>query len=111
MMNAGCYGKTISDNLIGCNVINRNGKIAYLKKEEINFSYRKVSIDDTPLLQVQTLEKIIVKIKSQKNNENLTVRSSTQPINFRTGGGTFKNPPNQSAWKLIDKINYREKNR
>ena len=34
MMNAGYYGKTINDNLIGCNVINRNGKIAYLKESQ-----------------------------------------------------------------------------
>ena len=111
MMNAGCYGKTISDNLIGCNVINRNGKIAYLKKEEINFSYRKVSIDDTSIVTSADFKvKNYCKNKiSKKIMKILTVRSSTQPINFRTGGSTFKNPPNQSAWKLIDKINYRGK--
>ena len=36
-------------------------------------------------------------------------RTSSQPINFRTGGSTFKNTPNESAWKLIDKINFRGK--
>lgn len=111
MMNAGCYGKTISDNLIGCNVINRNGKIAYLKKEEINFSYRKVSIDDTSIVTSADFKvKNYCKNKIKKKIMKISaVRSSTQPINFRTGGSTFKNPPNQSAWKLIDKINYRGK--
>ena len=28
-------------------------------------------------------------------------REATQPRN-RTGGSTFKNPPGQSAWKLVD---------
>ena len=69
MMNAGCYGKTISDNLIGCNVINRNGKVAYLKKKKLNFHTGK-----SQLIHTQTIvtsadfkEKMsIVKIKSQK---------------------------------------------
>ena len=46
---------------------------------------------------------------SQKSKRNFKKRISTQPINCRTGGSTFKNPPNESAWKLIDKINYRGK--
>ena len=29
-------------------------------------------------------------------------RSSTQPVNTRTGGSTFKNPPGGKAWQLID---------
>ena len=29
-------------------------------------------------------------------------READQPIRSRTGGSTFKNPPEQSAWKLID---------
>ncbi len=29
-------------------------------------------------------------------------REASQPIRARTGGSTFKNPPGQSAWRLID---------
>ncbi|KAB2849242.1 MAG: UDP-N-acetylenolpyruvoylglucosamine reductase, partial [Hyphomicrobiaceae bacterium] len=29
-------------------------------------------------------------------------REKNQPIRERTGGSTFKNPPGNSAWKLID---------
>jgi UDP-N-acetylmuramate dehydrogenase len=29
-------------------------------------------------------------------------RETAQPIREKTGGSTFKNPPGQSAWKLID---------
>ncbi|HZM07433.1 MAG TPA: UDP-N-acetylenolpyruvoylglucosamine reductase, partial [Methylocella sp.] len=34
-------------------------------------------------------------------------RSETQPVNTRTGGSTFKNPPGQKAWELIDKAGCR----
>ena len=111
MMNAGCYGKTISDNLISCNVISRSGKVNCFKKEEIKFSYRKSSIDCRSIVTSATFKvKNLCKNKILKNITKISkTRSSTQPINFRTGGSTFKNPPNQSAWKLIDKINYRGK--
>jgi UDP-N-acetylmuramate dehydrogenase len=29
-------------------------------------------------------------------------REATQPVKSRTGGSTFKNPPGQKAWQLID---------
>jgi UDP-N-acetylmuramate dehydrogenase len=29
-------------------------------------------------------------------------REATQPVKTRTGGSTFKNPPGQKAWQLID---------
>jgi UDP-N-acetylmuramate dehydrogenase len=34
-------------------------------------------------------------------------RAQTQPVNTRTGGSTFKNPPGQKAWELIDKAGCR----
>ena len=35
-------------------------------------------------------------------NEVQQHRETAQPIREKTGGSTFKNPPGQSAWKLID---------
>jgi UDP-N-acetylmuramate dehydrogenase len=29
-------------------------------------------------------------------------REATQPVKTRTGGSTFKNPPDHKAWQLID---------
>ena len=34
-------------------------------------------------------------------------RSSTQPVNTRTGGSTFKNPPGRSAWRLVEEAGCR----
>ena len=34
-------------------------------------------------------------------------RGATQPVNTRTGGSTFKNPPGVKAWELIDKAGCR----
>ena len=103
--------KKQSDNLIDCNVISRNGKVSNLKKEEIKFSYRKTSLDNDLIITSANFKVKLFKKKqiSDKMKKIIKERSSSQPVNYRTGGSTFKNPPNQSAWKLIDKINYRGK--
>jgi UDP-N-acetylmuramate dehydrogenase len=34
-------------------------------------------------------------------------REDSQPVRTRTGGSTFKNPPGESAWRLIDEAGCR----
>ena len=110
-MNAGSYGKTISDNFKSCKIVNRHGKIIELDKSDIRFDYRSCSIPPDSIItsakfRINFLEKKkIIKI----TKENFKKINSTQPTNYRTGGSTFKNPPNHEAWKLIDKINFRGK--
>ena len=36
-------------------------------------------------------------------------REASQPIREKTGGSTFRNPPGQSAWKLVDQAGWRGK--
>ena len=33
--------------------------------------------------------------------EITAARTATQPVNARTGGSTFKNPPGHKAWQLV----------
>jgi UDP-N-acetylmuramate dehydrogenase len=35
-------------------------------------------------------------------DEITEAREGSQPVRSRTGGSTFKNPPGQKAWQLID---------
>jgi UDP-N-acetylmuramate dehydrogenase len=34
-------------------------------------------------------------------------RGASQPVNTRTGGSTFRNPPGRKAWELIDEAGCR----
>ncbi len=34
-------------------------------------------------------------------------REETQPVKSRTGGSTFKNPPGEKAWQLVDRAGCR----
>ena len=110
-MNAGCFGSSISDRLISCKIINRDGNIKEILKENLIFNYRFSSIPKDSIV-IEAKFKAITKNKKkiQEMLKKITnKRTLNQPVNFRTGGSTFKNPPKESAWKLIDKINFRGK--
>jgi UDP-N-acetylmuramate dehydrogenase len=40
-------------------------------------------------------------------NDITQARQASQPVNTRTGGSTFKNPPGLKAWELVDKAGCR----
>ncbi|MCG8545433.1 MAG: UDP-N-acetylenolpyruvoylglucosamine reductase, partial [Alphaproteobacteria bacterium] len=44
---------------------------------------------------------------AQRMEEIGAARNDTQPIRSRTGGSTFKNPPDHSAWELVDRAGCR----
>ncbi len=111
MMNAGCYGQEISDNLIDCTIIDKRLRLKKLKKDEIDFSYRKSSFQKNQVIIDARFK--IKKINKNRIKETISKiskkRKQSQPIANRTGGSTFSNPNSQSAWKLIDNVNYRGK--
>ena len=110
-MNAGCYDGVISENLLNCIIVRRDGKITKFKKKDINFGYRSSSISrNSIIVEANFLVKIGKKSEISKKLKKINdLRNFSQPITSRTGGSTFKNPPNNEAWKLIDKINFRGK--
>lgn len=111
-MNAGAYGTEIKDVLISVQVIDMQGNLHDISRDEIEFNYRKLRIPKLPegyifisakLKGFAEKSEIIVK----EIEEIEKARSSTQPITMRTGGSTFKNPnglnPDEAkAWQLID---------
>ena len=110
-MNAGCFGSSISDRLISCKIINREGNIKEILKENLIFNYRFSSIPRDSIVIEAKFKAITKNKKTIKEvlKKIINKRTLNQPINFRTGGSTFKNTPKESAWKLIDKINFRGK--
>jgi UDP-N-acetylmuramate dehydrogenase len=100
-MNAGCYGREMSDIISKIKIIDRKNGFSEITIKNLNMNYRKSSLPDDSIIVSAFLKykkkdnyKIINNIKEQ--------RLKTQPINELTGGSTFKNPPGYKAWKLID---------
>ena len=110
-MNAGCYGCDISQNLISATVIDYEGNFHELTNQDFGFVYRGNNLSKKYIIIAgkfkinnSTTQEIAYKISElQKAREN------AQPIRAKTGGSTFKNPPNNKAWELIDAIGFRGK--
>ncbi|MGH7045148.1 MAG: UDP-N-acetylmuramate dehydrogenase [Stellaceae bacterium] len=104
LLNAGAYGGEIGDVVIAATALDRSGAAHVIKAAAIAFSYRHSDLDPDWIL-------IEARLRGSPGNgaaitarmdEIRRTREATQPIRSRTGGSTFKNPPGQSAWRLID---------
>ncbi|MDF1748982.1 MAG: UDP-N-acetylmuramate dehydrogenase [Alphaproteobacteria bacterium] len=103
-MNAGAYGTETKDVLIWAEALDRTGKLHRLSAAEMGFCYRHSSVADDWIF-VRARYRATVGDKAgilAKMAEIQESRSASQPIRSRTGGSTFRNPPNGKAWQTID---------
>jgi UDP-N-acetylmuramate dehydrogenase len=103
-MNAGAYGREIKDVLVSAIALDRNGETHTVDGREMGLSYRHSDADPSwifveALLRGAPGDRGAIK---RRLNEIRAAREATQPVRARTGGSTFKNPPGDSAWRLID---------
>ncbi|HLW29039.1 MAG TPA: UDP-N-acetylmuramate dehydrogenase [Kiloniellales bacterium] len=103
-MNAGAYGREIKDVLRWAEVVTPAGEVKRLQPQEMGLSYRRSAVpaDWIFLRAAMDAEPGDAEVIETRMNEIRNARSSSQPIRSRTGGSTFKNPPGQKAWQLID---------
>lgn len=108
-MNAGAYGAETRDVLVSCRGVGRNGKILELSNAEMGFSYRHCGVTDDVIFTSAVFAGTVGDRQAilSEMAEFSQARSSTQPVNTRTGGSTFKNPPGHRAWELIDQAGCR----
>lgn len=104
IMNAGCYGKEISENLISVKILDENLKVKEIEKKEISFSYRKSGLKGKGIILSSKFE-----IKKGKVNEILKVafdilkkRKGNIPEG-KSAGSIFKNPEGFKARDLLVK--------
>jgi UDP-N-acetylmuramate dehydrogenase len=103
-MNAGAYGRETKDVLVEARAVDRQGKMHVLKNGDFHFSYRHSElpadwIATEALFHGEPGDRAAIRAEMEKITE---AREATQPIKSRTGGSTFKNPPGQKSWQLID---------
>jgi UDP-N-acetylmuramate dehydrogenase len=103
-MNGGAYGGETKDALVQARAVDRQGRIHAVTNADMDFSYRHCGVPEDYIF-TQALfagkrgDPAIIAAEMEKITES---REATQPIKSRTGGSTFKNPPGQKAWQLID---------
>lgn len=106
IMNAGAYDGEMSDVVSKVKILNPDGDIVEMKKDDLNFSYRKSSLQDTDntLLEIE-MELVPGDFKAikEKMSELFARRKAKQPLNVPSAGSTFKRPKNSFAGYLIEK--------
>jgi len=103
-MNAGANGAETKDVLIEATGIGRDGTKHRFTNADMKFVYRNSGVDPSIIFTAARFRGIIAAPEAirARMNEVQTHRETAQPIREKTGGSTFKNPPGNSAWKLID---------
>jgi len=107
-MNGGAYGGETKDILVEARGVDRAGTIRTFSNADMGFSYRHCAAPEDVIFTTAVFqgkagdpEQIAAEMEAIKQK-----REASQPRN-RTGGSTFKNPPGQNAWKVIDEAGCR----
>ncbi|HXD43616.1 MAG TPA: UDP-N-acetylmuramate dehydrogenase [Pseudolabrys sp.] len=107
-MNGGAYGGETRDVLVAARGVDRMGNLRTYTNADMGFSYRHCSVPEDVIFTTAVFQgkagdpdAIAVEMTAIKDK-----REASQPRN-RTGGSTFKNPPGNNAWKVIDEAGCR----
>jgi UDP-N-acetylmuramate dehydrogenase len=103
-MNGGAYKGETKDVLVSARAVDRSGRIHQLTNADMHYTYRHCGAPEDFIFTEATFQgtpgdRVTIAAEMDKITES---REATQPIKSRTGGSTFKNPPGQKAWQLID---------
>lgn len=104
VMNAGAYGGEIKDCIISARVMDSDGNVSELTKEELKLGYRTSVIQGTDLIVLDAefsfepgnKEAILSEIEELNRR-----RREKQPLEYPSAGSTFKRPEGYFAGKLI----------
>ena len=106
-MNAGAYGQQIGDMVRAVTLYRAaNGRIETLKLENVRFEYRHTNFAPDDILisaLLELAERPYADILERIKQCNVKRRAS-QPINEKSAGCIFKNPPGLSTGRMIDEL-------
>ncbi|MEQ8709894.1 MAG: UDP-N-acetylmuramate dehydrogenase [Rhodospirillales bacterium] len=108
-MNAGAYGREMKDILVTARAVDRNGQVHEAAAGDLGLTYRHSSAPADWIFTRATLSGEpgeAAEIRAAMEEIDRT-RAQAQPLKTRTGGSTFKNPPGEKAWQLIDRAGCR----
>lgn len=105
--NAGCFGGELAAHFLACRGWHFDGRPFRLTRGELEFGYRHTSLPVDCLVSALSLalpvdDEAALAAAAARYHEILARRAATQPGGLGTAGSTFKNPPGDSAGRLIE---------
>ena len=103
-MNGGAYGRETADVLVDCDVVLRDGSLKTLPVADLGYTYRHSQLPEGAVV-------VGARLKGEAGDPEeigaemeriAQAREDSQPVRTKTGGSTFKNPPGEKAWQLVD---------
>ena len=108
-MNGGAYGGEVKDILVDCDVVLRSGDLVTLPVADLEYTYRHSSLPEGAIVVAARFRGRPGKsddIQAEMDRISAS-REASQPLRTKTGGSTFKNPPGEKAWELVDRAGCR----
>jgi UDP-N-acetylmuramate dehydrogenase len=104
VMNGGAYGGDVASVLDWAEVVTRSGDQLRLSAADLAFAYRHSRLPHGAVVVRARLRARAGEPRAiaARMAEIRAAREASQPIRARTGGSTFRNPPDMKAWELID---------
>jgi UDP-N-acetylmuramate dehydrogenase len=108
-MNGGAYGREVADVLVDCDVVLPDGECQTLPASELQYSYRHSELPDGAVVIAARFRGTPGDPKAigAEMDRIAQAREDSQPLRTKTGGSTFKNPPERKAWELVDEAGCR----
>ena len=103
-MNGGAYGRETAEILVECEVVLRSGERRTMAGDALGYSYRHSELPEGAVVVSATFggEPGDPQVIQAEMDRIAAAREESQPLRSKTGGSTFKNPPGDKAWRLVD---------
>ena len=110
-MNAGAFGGEVNERIKTIQFVLPGGTQIEMDRSELKFSYRRLHMEAGRLVVKACfcLGGDAPKAVSDRMRECLRTRKQNQPLEYPSAGSVFKNPPGDSAGRLIEKAGLKGK--
>ncbi len=108
-MNAGGAHGDVGQATQQVKVMDMEGRTFHMQHDELAFRYRRSNLRDQFVLEAQfRLAKADEHLVRSRMRDILSARKASQPMNLRSAGCVFKNPPGTAAGLLIDEAGLKD---
>jgi len=103
-MNGGAYGREVADVLVDCDLAMPDGNVITVPVADLHYTYRHSELPDGAIVAAARFKGTPGDPKAigAEMDRIAYAREESQPLRSKTGGSTFKNPPGDKAWRLVD---------
>jgi len=103
-MNAGAWGRELKDVVKSVSILDTGAKIREIERKDLSFEYRNLDLPEGTIITGADFHLVrgdMDEIRG-KVSDIFAVRREKHPLEYRSAGSVFKNPPDCPAGKMIE---------